>query len=174
MACTSQVAAKSRTKSKLRPLQTGTTLRRLVEATLVAHDKENLRQTVGQAQFAIAETAGIELMGFTMQALMEAKGDLAWLQLDCTNAFGELSREKCLQALHNKMQHLLAFEAQWLTQLARAISRNEKGDTMEFRKTAGLDQGDPFSSGIRGHITTGCTAERNPPSAASRRNRKTQ
>ena len=30
-------------------------------------------------------------------------------------------------------------------QPTRAISRNEKGDTMEFRITAGLDQGDPFS-----------------------------
>ena len=145
MACTSLVAAKSGTKGKLRPLQTGTTLRRLVGATVVAHDKENLRQTVGQAQFAIAEPAGTELMGHTMQALMEAMGDLARLQLDCTNAFGDLSREKCLQALHNKMPHLLAFEAQWLTQPTRAISRNEKGDTVEFRITAGLDQGDPFS-----------------------------
>ena len=54
MACTSLVAAKSGMKSRLRPLQTGTTLRRLVGATLVAHDKENLRQTVGQAQCAIA------------------------------------------------------------------------------------------------------------------------
>ena len=145
MACTSLVAAKSGTKGKLRPLQTGTTLRRLVGATLVAHDKENLRQTVEQAQFAVAEPAGIELMEHTMQALMEARGDLAWLQLDCTNAFGELSREKCLQSLRNKMPHLLACEAQWLTQPTRAISRNEKGDTMQFRKTAGLDQGDPFS-----------------------------
>ena len=89
--------------------------------------------------------AGMELMGHTMQALMEARSVLAWLQLDCTNAFGELSREKCLQALHNKMPHLLAFEAQWLTQPSRAISRDEKGDTVEFRITAGLDQGDPFS-----------------------------
>ena len=49
------------------------------------------------------------------------------------------------QALHNKMSHFLSFEAQRLTQPTRAISRNEKGDTMEFRITAGLDQGDPFS-----------------------------
>ena len=102
-------------------------------------------QTVGQAQFAIAEPAGIELMGHTMQALMGPRRDLAWLQLDCTNAFGELSREKYLQALHNKVPHLLAFDAQRLTQPTRAISRNEKGDTMEFMITAGLDQGDPFS-----------------------------
>ena len=43
------------------------------------------------------------------------------------------------------MPHLLAFEAQLLTQSTRAISRNEKGDTMEFRITAGLDQCDPVS-----------------------------
>ena len=168
MACTSLVAAKSGTKGKLRPLQTGTTLRRLVGATLVAHDKENLRKTVGQAQFAIAEPGGIELMGHTMQALMEARGDLAWLQLDCTNAFGELSREKCLQALHNKMPHLLAFEAQWLTQPTRAISRNEKRDT-----NSGTGPGRPIlPSSICSHITSGRTSKRNPPSATSRRNRK--
>ena len=128
-ACTSLVADKSGTKGKLRPLQTGTTLRRLVGATLVGHDKDNLRQTVGQAQFAIAEPAGIDLMGHTVQALMEATGDLAWLQLDCTNAFGELSREKCLQALHNKVPYLLAFEAHWLTQPTRAITRNGEKET---------------------------------------------
>ena len=85
----------------------------------------------------MAEPTEIELMEHTMQAPMEPGAT--------TNAFGELSREKCLQALHNTMPHLLAFEAQWLTQPTRAISRNEKGDTKEFRITAGLDQGDPFS-----------------------------
>ena len=145
MACTSLAAAKSGTEGKLRPLQTGTTLRRLVGATLVAHDNANLRQTEGQAQFAIAKPAGLELLGHTMQAQMEVRADLAWLQLDCSNAFGEISREKCLRALHSKMPHMLAFEAQWLTQPTRAISRNEKGDTMEFMILAGLDQGDPFS-----------------------------
>ena len=103
-ACRSLVAAKCGTKRKLRPLQTGTTLRRLVGATLVAHDEDNLRQTVEQAQLATAVQAGIELVG-------HARQDLAWLQLDCTNAFGELS-----------------FEAQWLTQQTRAITRDEKGD----------------------------------------------
>ena len=68
MVCTSLVAAKSGTKGELRQLQTGTTLRRLVGATLVAHDKENLRQTVGQAQFAIAEPAGIQLIHGTHDA----------------------------------------------------------------------------------------------------------
>ena len=133
MACPSLAAAKSGTKGKLRPLQTGTTLRRLV-----AHDNENLRQTEGQAQFAIAERAGHRTHGAHDASPNGGKGDLAWLQLDCTNAFGEISWEKCLQALHNKMPHLLAFEAQCLAQPTRAIS-------MEFMMTAGLDQGDPFS-----------------------------
>ena len=59
--------------------------------------------------------------------------------------FGELSRTRSLQALQDKALHLLAFEAQWPTQAARANSRNEKGDTVELFITAGLDQGDWFS-----------------------------
>ena len=49
LACPSPVAAKSGTKGALRPLQTGTTLGRLLGATLVAHDQENLREAVEKA-----------------------------------------------------------------------------------------------------------------------------
>ena len=52
LACPSLVAAKLGTKGPLRPLQTGITL-----ATLVAHDQENLREAVRQAQFATAVPA---------------------------------------------------------------------------------------------------------------------
>ena len=151
MACTSLVVAKSGTKGKLRQLQTGTTLRRLVGATLVAHDKENLRQTVEQAQFEIAEPAGIELMGHTMQALMEAIDDLAWLQLDCTNqrvwgAAYKHSTTRCrscwrsrdwTRATHSPQLHLRPHH-HWANCKTQSSKRNERAVTGCFSFLDGL------------------------------------
>ena len=128
MACTSLVAAKSGTKGKLRPLQTGTTLRRLVGATLVAHDKEKMRQTVGQAQFATAEPAGTH--GAHDASPDVSQGRLGMAATGLHKRVRGAIKGKVPTSIHNKMPHLLAFEAHWLTQPTRAISRNEKGDTM--------------------------------------------
>ena len=129
---------------------------------------------MGEAQFATAEPAGIELIGHTMQDLMESRGDVAWLQLDCTNALGELSRKKCLQASNSKMPHLLAFEAQWLTQATRAIAKDWEGHMVELMVTGGLDQEDPVSPVAFAATLTLGELQTPPPSAASRGYRQTR
>ena len=129
---TNLVAAKSGTKRKLRPRQTGTTPRRLVGAALVAHDSETLSVTGRQAQFSRAGPEGLQVMRHSTQALMESRLDVVWHQLDCPSAFGELSLTSCLQALQQHIPHLLAFEAQWLTQSTRAVAQNDVCKVTDF------------------------------------------
>ena len=56
MTCTNLVDAKLGTKGPLIPQQTETTFRRLVGTGLVAHDKEHLKDTARQVQFATGTT----------------------------------------------------------------------------------------------------------------------
>ena len=91
LACTTLVAAKSGTRGSLGPLQTGTTLEWSVGATLVAHDKENLRKAVGQ--FAIVAPAEIK-----------NRLNFAWLHLDCTSAWR--SRELSASTLQKDLTSL--------------------------------------------------------------------
>ena len=145
MACTSLVAAKSVTKGELRLIQTGTTLRRLVGTTPVAHDKDNLRQTVGQAQFVIAEPAGIELIGHTMQALMRGQ----WRPGMVTTGL-----HKCVwRAITGEVSTSAPQPNAALAGVPSTRGDPTDESNLEERQRrndgvydkAGLDQGDPFS-----------------------------
>ena len=84
------------------PVQTGITLGRLVAARLVAEDNENLRQTVGQAQFAIAVPTGTLFVGHAIRALMESGESLpgsSWTAQ--TRSVSSRARNR-VQALLNK------------------------------------------------------------------------
>ena len=61
-----------------------------------------------------------------MQALMESRPDLAWLQVDCSNALGELSR----------------------TTTERTAAAMGKKIFWNSSSQGGLDQGAPFSTDV--------------------------
>ena len=168
MACTCLVAAKSGTKGKLRLRPTGTTLRRLVGATPVAHDKENLRQTVRQAQFAIAEPAGIELTGHKMQALLEVRerpgmaatglDKRVWGAIKVEVPFSTPQQDAAIAGVRSPVADP--------TDESNLEKREKRHDGVQDNSGTGPGRS-ILSSGIRGHITTGRTAKRIPPSATS-------
>ena len=76
-----------------------------------------------------------------------ARQDLAWQQLECSNAFGELSRTKCLQAPQDKAHHLPTLEAQWLA--SRAMRRKTQWNSGPGPRRPVL------ASSLRGNAATG-------------------
>ena len=137
--------AKKGTKGKLRPLMCGTTFRRLTASTLCAFDTTFMATTVGEAQFAVGRSAGVEKLGFTVRALLEAFPELAVLQIDAVSAFNNINRSRVLQRLRECAPHLLAFAAVWLTNESKAVLRKADGGQSVLRICTGVDQGDPMA-----------------------------
>lgn len=123
----------------------GATLRRLTASALCKFDKDFMSDATGEMQFAVGKTAGIEKLGFTLRALLEAYPELAVIQFDAVSAFNHISRERVLQRVRDVAPHLLAYAAAFLTIPSHAMLRKTDGTISLLRITAGLDLGDPLS-----------------------------
>ncbi len=123
----------------------GATPRRLTASALCSFDKQFLADVTGEAQFAIGKAAGVEKLGATLQALLEAFPELAVLQFVAVSAFNNLTRERVLQRVRDTAPRLLAYSSLWLTRPSVAVLVKADGSVSKLEVTTGVDQGDPLA-----------------------------
>ena len=133
-------------KGKVRPITVGTTLKRIsLSATLKA--ETNLKETVGETEFAIGRKSAIEDLKRDIDAAIEKvkeeHGKAIVFQLDCSCAFNRTSRQAALRNLEERLPHLLTPIGQWLRLPMTHILRTDEGEPIEIVTVDGLPQGCP-------------------------------
>ena len=131
---------------KVRPITVGTTLTRIsLSATLTA--KTNLKDIVGDTEFAIGRISATEDLGRGIGAAIEKvkaeRGKANVFQLGCSCAFNRTSRQAALRNLEERLPHLLTPIGQWLRLPMTHILRTDEGEPIEIVTMDGLPQGCP-------------------------------
>ena len=80
------------------------------------HNKEDIRQTRGEYQFAVGRHAGCELVHKTISALTCASPQDVVLKFDCSNAFNTMPRQLILDAVQQRAPGLMPTVMAWLSQ----------------------------------------------------------
>ena len=130
----------------VRPITVGTTLKR-ISLSAILKAGTNLKETVGETEFATGRTSAIEDLNRGIDAAIEKvreeHGEAIVFQLDCSCAFNRTSRQAALRNLEERLPHLLTPIGQWLRLPMTHILRTDEGNPIEIVTLDGLPQGCP-------------------------------
>ena len=130
----------------MRPITVGATLERISLSAMLKAET-NLKETVGETEFAIGSNPAIEDQKRDIDAAIdkvkEEHGEAIVLQLDCSCAFNRASRQATLRNLEERLPHLLTPIGQWLRLPVSHILRTDEGDPTEVVTLDGLPHGCP-------------------------------
>ena len=129
----------------VRPLACAATWRRAAMGALMAQEVDTLADALGEEQYVVGKSAGLESMVRDAGAALQRPGARAALLFDCVCAFNSLFREVMLEEIEESVPHLLTAFALWLARRSRAVFVTADGQVHVFESVAGVDQGCPGS-----------------------------